>query len=344
MHVKQVTITDFKSFKGKHSFAFKSDLMPILGKNGTGKSNLLDAIAFGCGSMDHKKLRLSSPTDLTCKDSQDTEVTIVFYDHATAKEFIVFRRFEIYKFRNIYKINGLVVTMDDFHNFFDSFLNLSNCWFNTVQFTNMVDYEPPQIWKMIKQAKVSKLKKSLLARRKEFSAMQNSLLNFIKQQKAKERENVTLTNHLAAIGDKLREKILSQQQAKAAYKEAYDTDADPSLFIRDKIVKLVIENNQLQQQLHGTSDRNVVYQLISDNNKKIQAFETCELDWYRLVIEVNKYKGALEIAQQQIKNEQQKPLDDKVNCLSRKLTELSYAIYKLDEKINDADSLDPVLT
>lgn len=84
------------------------------------------------------------------------------------------------------------------------------------------------------------------------------------------------------------------------------------LFILYTVVKLVIENNQLQQQLHGTSDRNVVYQLISDNNKKIQAFETCELDWYRLVIEVNKYKGALEIAQQQMKNEQQKPLDDKV--------------------------------
>lgn len=84
------------------------------------------------------------------------------------------------------------------------------------------------------------------------------------------------------------------------------------LFILYTVVKLVIENNQLQQQLHGTSDRNVVYQLISDNNKKIQAFETCELDWYRLVIEVNKYKGALEIAQQQIKNEQQKPLNDKV--------------------------------
>lgn len=63
LRIKLVEVENFKSFSSRISLPLESGLNVINGPNGTGKSNLLDAIccAFGC---EPKLLRVNNYSDL----------------------------------------------------------------------------------------------------------------------------------------------------------------------------------------------------------------------------------------------------------------------------------------
>jgi structural maintenance of chromosome 1 len=62
-HIKSLTITNFKSFQGKHYVGPFTDFTAVIGPNGGGKSNVLDAIAFALG-LTIRDLRCASPEEL----------------------------------------------------------------------------------------------------------------------------------------------------------------------------------------------------------------------------------------------------------------------------------------
>lgn len=50
MKLEQLSVQDFKSYRGKHSFGPFDNFSAIIGENGTGKSNLFDALCFVLGA------------------------------------------------------------------------------------------------------------------------------------------------------------------------------------------------------------------------------------------------------------------------------------------------------
>lgn len=86
MRLKRLVARGFKSFADKTEFEFDSRLTGIIGPNGCGKSNVVDAIKWVLGDQRAKSLRGTAMTDVIFKGAEGreamgmAEVTITFED------------------------------------------------------------------------------------------------------------------------------------------------------------------------------------------------------------------------------------------------------------------------
>ena len=64
MYIKRLDICGFKSFLEKSSFIFSSGISAVVGPNGCGKSNVIDAIQWVMGEQSVKQLRGKSREDI----------------------------------------------------------------------------------------------------------------------------------------------------------------------------------------------------------------------------------------------------------------------------------------
>ncbi len=91
MHIKALDICGFKSFIDRTIIHFDHDVVGVVGPNGCGKSNIVDAIRWCMGEQSAKNLRGRSMEDVIFNGSETrgphgyAEVTIVF-DNSDAIE------------------------------------------------------------------------------------------------------------------------------------------------------------------------------------------------------------------------------------------------------------------
>lgn len=86
MRLKQLDVRGFKSFADRTEFDFDADLTGIIGPNGCGKSNVVDALKWVLGDQRAKSLRGAEMTDVIFKGAegrdgmQAAEVSVVLED------------------------------------------------------------------------------------------------------------------------------------------------------------------------------------------------------------------------------------------------------------------------
>ncbi len=84
MKIKQISIVGFKSFMEKVEVSFPVGISAIVGPNGCGKSNIVDAVRWAMGEQSAKQLRGRAMEDVICNGAGDykplgmAEVSLIF--------------------------------------------------------------------------------------------------------------------------------------------------------------------------------------------------------------------------------------------------------------------------
>jgi len=168
MYIKEIVIDGFKSYANRTVVPdFDPYFNAITGLNGSGKSNILDAICFVLGITQLSQVRVSNLQGLVYKQGQSgvtkASVSIVFdnsdpecspVEHQNEKEITVTRQVVIGG-RNKYLINGRNAQANKVQNLFHSVqLNVNNPHFLIMQgrITKVLNMKPPEILGMIEEA------------------------------------------------------------------------------------------------------------------------------------------------------------------------------------------------
>lgn len=168
MHIKSLTIDGFKSYGKRVKLKdFDPEFNAITGLNGTGKSNILDAICFTLGISAMNTIRASTMQDVIYKSGQagvhTATVTIEFDNRDKARsaphyennDYINISREVGMGSRNIYRINGVTVNAKKIMDFFNSLqMNVNNPHFIIMQgrITKVLNMKPIEILSMIEEA------------------------------------------------------------------------------------------------------------------------------------------------------------------------------------------------
>src|SRR3989344_9429989 len=121
--INKLVCRGFKSFAKRTEFEFGHDFNTIIGPNGCGKSNVLDALTFVLGRRSSKSMRAEKASNLiynggkTKKAANDAEVEIYFDNsHGTFpiknNEVMISRKVR-QNGNSSYRINGNIVTRND---------------------------------------------------------------------------------------------------------------------------------------------------------------------------------------------------------------------------------------
>src|SRR5262245_35869445 len=90
MHLSKMKLSGFKSFVDPTTIHFPSYLVAVVGPNGCGKSNVIDAVSWVMGESSPKYLRGESSTDVIFNGSTarkpvgQASVELIFDNHDAA--------------------------------------------------------------------------------------------------------------------------------------------------------------------------------------------------------------------------------------------------------------------
>src|ERR671939_227098 len=95
MRLKKLVLNGFKSFADRTEFVFDSPITGIVGPNGCGKSNVVDAIKWVLGTQSYKSVRGEEMLDVIFKGAQgvsamgfaEVSLTLDNADHSLPIEF-----------------------------------------------------------------------------------------------------------------------------------------------------------------------------------------------------------------------------------------------------------------
>lgn len=211
MHIEEIILDGFKSYATRTVVSgFDPRFNAITGLNGSGKSNVLDAICFVLGITNLSQVRAANLQELVYKQGQagvtKASVTIVFNNQDAKSSPVGYEQYEqisvarqvVIGGRNKYLINGHTAQVSQVQNLFHSVqLNVNNPHFLIMQgrITKVLNMKPPEILGLIEEAAGTRMYEN---------KKQAALKTMMKKEKKVDEINAILANEITPTLEKLR--------------------------------------------------------------------------------------------------------------------------------------------
>ncbi|KAL5289470.1 SMC2.2 family protein [Megaselia abdita] len=274
MFIKQVILDGFKSYGKKVAVGqFDQEFTAITGLNGTGKSNILDAICFVLGISNLSQVRAGSLNELVYKSGQagitKATVTVIFDNsnpnqcplgYEKCHEISVTRQIVVGG-KNKYLINGKNVQNKKVSDLFCSIqLNVNNPSFLIMQgrITKVLNMKPWEILSMIEEAAGTRL----------YETKKEATTKLIEKKEAKVKEIDSLMNEEVAP------KLERLRKEKAAYNKYQKLERDIDFLTRVSVSHKYLKQKDAVEQ--NEKKLNELETRIKENENKIEV-NNCEM-------------------------------------------------------------------
>ncbi|KZC13859.1 PREDICTED: structural maintenance of chromosomes protein 2 [Dufourea novaeangliae] len=344
MHIKCMVLEGFKSYGKRIEInGFDTQFNAITGFNGTGKSNILDAICFVLGISNLGQVRAASLQDLVYKSGQagikKASVTITFdnrdrnsspmgYEH---HEEITVTRQVVIGGKNKYLINGSNVPNKRVQDMFCSVqLNVNNPHFLIMQgrITKVLNMKPLEILSMIEEAAGTRM----------YENKKEAALKTIEKKDSKLKEiNDILKEEIGPRLAKLKEEKMQYVEFQRIEREL---EHCKRICLAWKYVKAINENQKAEENVQAVKDKiNEKTETITNGEKEL---ENIDIEYDEIVKQRDAEAGGqLQSLQTDLKNVEKKQykLSAEVNSSKENIKAAIKGIEQLKTNIKDDENV-----
>jgi len=308
MQLKHIKLAGFKSFVDPTKISFPTNLVGVVGPNGCGKSNVIDAVRWVLGELSAKNLRGESMVDVIFNGSENRKASgqcsiELLFDNSLGKiggEYVAFNEISIKRVMNRDAKS-------------DYFINSTKCRRKDVQDIFLGTGLGPSSYAIIEQGMVSKLvsaKPEELRTHIEEAAGVSKYRERRRETESRIKKTKENLSRVKDIKDEIERLIRRlENQAKAAEKyNALKNEESQNQIDTAVLFSIEAKNNRdkLQKNLDGLNRDLKIKQAESDtkqsqidefrtqNESVVEAYENAQKNFYSIGAEIAKHEADLQ--------------------------------------------------
>ncbi|NRD69582.1 AAA family ATPase [Psychrobacter okhotskensis] len=327
MRLKSLKLAGFKSFANPTTFTFRHGITAIVGPNGCGKSNVIDAIRWVLGETSAKQLRGGAMSDVIFAGTQDKSAKSVAsveltFEHTQDEQTGIRHEFNLYQELSVRRQVNLEGRSD-------YFINGTRCRRRDVVDVFLGTGLGARSYAVIEQGMIGRIVESSPLQLREFIEEAAGVSRYQARREETQKKLEKTQDNLARLHD-MQSELVSQQ--KRLSKQAASAERYEELALTLADIKQQFAIQQLYQAKHNQQQQKIAHERSANEVATLQAsYETLKAKQDKLAAHINQEQWLKDDAQsshyqQQLSYQQaEHELSDaksQLNVIAQQLTSL----------------------
>ena len=327
MRLKSLKLAGFKSFANPTTFTFRYGITAIVGPNGCGKSNVIDAIRWVLGETSAKQLRGGAMSDVIFAGTQDKAAKSVAsveltFEHTQDEQTGIRHEFNLYHELSVRRQVNLEGRSD-------YFINGTRCRRRDVVDVFLGTGLGARSYAVIEQGMIGRIVESSPLQLREFIEEAAGVSRYQARREETQKKLEKTQDNLARLHD-MQSELVSQQ--KRLSKQAASAERYEELALTLADIKQQLAIQQLYQAKHHQQQQKIAHERSANKVATLQAsYETLKAKQDKLAAHINQEQWLKDDAQsshyqQQLSYQQaEHELSDaksQLNVIAQQLTSL----------------------
>lgn len=327
MRLKSLKLAGFKSFANPTTFTFRHGITAIVGPNGCGKSNVIDAIRWVLGETSAKQLRGGAMSDVIFAGTQDKAAKSVAsveltFEHTQDEQTGIRHEFNLYQELSVRRQVNLEGRSD-------YFINGTRCRRRDVVDVFLGTGLGARSYAVIEQGMIGRIVESSPLQLREFIEEAAGVSRYQARREETQKKLEKTQDNLARLHD-MQSELVSQQ--KRLSKQAASAERYEELALTLADIKQQLAIQQLYQAKHNQQQQKIAHERSANEVATLQAsYETLKAKQDKLAAHIHQEQWLKDDAQsshyqQQLSYQQaEHELSDaksQLNVIAQQLTSL----------------------
>ncbi|WP_201530831.1 AAA family ATPase [Psychrobacter sp. LFX-11D] len=293
MRLKSLKLAGFKSFANPTTFTFRHGITAIVGPNGCGKSNVIDAIRWVLGETSAKQLRGGAMSDVIFAGTQDkaaksaASVELTF-EHTQDEQTGIRHEFNLYQELSVRRQVNLEGRSD-------YFINGTRCRRRDVVDVFLGTGLGARSYAVIEQGMIGRIVESSPLQLREFIEEAAGVSRYQARREETQKKLEKTKDNLARLHD-MQSELVSQQ--KRLSKQAASAERYEELALTLADIKQQLATQQLYQAKHNQQQQKIAHERSATEVATLQAdYETLKAKQDKLAAYINQEQWLKDDAQ-----------------------------------------------
>ena len=330
MRLKSLKLAGFKSFANPTTFTFRHGITAIVGPNGCGKSNVIDAIRWVLGETSAKQLRGGAMSDVIFAGTQDkaaksaASVELTF-EHTQDEQTGIRHEFNLYQELSVRRQVNLEGRSD-------YFINGTRCRRRDVVDVFLGTGLGARSYAVIEQGMIGRIVESSPLQLREFIEEAAGVSRYQARREETQKKLEKTKDNLARLHD-MQSELVSQQ--KRLSKQAASAKRYEELALTLADIKQQLAIQQLYQAKHNQQQQKIAHERSANEVATLQAsYETLKAKQDKLAAHINQEQWLKDDAQsshyqQQLSYQQ---AEHQLSDVKSQLTTIEQQLASLDQQ------------